>query len=133
MKNTTYDQIYTTFITRCKVDDLELPQNDEQIYDFIHGAIMDYNNRLREDIDWDDTSETVSKKLPNDDLLLLAHYLRITFLKNQLIYFTNTWQPFTKDIGLKNYQAQLRSLDTLVANEEKKVENIIQNRADDYL
>ncbi|MED1665773.1 hypothetical protein [Brevibacillus laterosporus] len=133
MKNTTYDQIYTTFITRCKVDDLELPQNDEQIYDFIHGAIMDYNNRLREDIDWDDTSETVSKKLPNDDLLLLAHYLRITFLKNQLIYFTNTWQPFTKDIGLKNYQAQLRSLDTLVANEEKKIENIIQNRADDYL
>ncbi|TPG68701.1 hypothetical protein EEL31_09305 [Brevibacillus laterosporus] len=133
MKNTTYDQIYTTFITRCKVDDLELPQNDEQIYDFIHGAIMDYNNRLREDIDWDDTSETVSKKLPNDDLLLLAHYLRIIFLKNQLIYFTNTWQPFTKDIGLKNYQAQLRSLDTLVANEEKKIESIIQNRADDYL
>ncbi|MFB0831552.1 hypothetical protein ACEU2D_18355 [Brevibacillus laterosporus] len=133
MKNTTYDEIYTTFINRCKVDDLELPQNDEQIYNFIHGAIMDYNNRLQEKLDWDDTSETVSRELTVDDLLLIAHYLRLTFLKNQLIYFTNTWQPFTKDIGLKNYQAQLRSLDSLILFEEKKIESIIQNRADDFL
>ncbi|MGG1444786.1 hypothetical protein ABE354_22560 [Brevibacillus laterosporus] len=133
MKNTTYDEIYTTFINRCKVDDLELPQNDEQRYNFIRGAIMDYNNRLQENLDWDDTSEAVSRELTVDDLLLIAHYLRLTFLKNQLIYFTNTWQPFTKDISLKNYQAQLRSLDSLISFEEKKIESIIQNRADDFL
>ncbi|MBG9776195.1 hypothetical protein [Brevibacillus laterosporus] len=133
MKNTTYDEIYTTFINRCKVDDLELPKNDEQIYNFIHGAIMDYNNRLQENLDWDDTSEAVSQNLKTDDILLIAHYLRLTFLKNQLIYFTNLLQPFSRDFGIKNYQAQIRSFDSLVAAEEKKIENIIQNRADDFL
>lgn len=130
---TSYDTIYTTFLNKTKVSDIDLPTSDERIFDIIHGAILDFNNRMHDDLGYDDTLEQVDRELSNDELLILAHFIRLTVLKNQLTYFTSVWQPFQREISLKHYGTQLKSLEYLIESEEKKIEEIIRNQEDDYL
>jgi hypothetical protein len=130
---TTYDELWTTFLNRCKISDIDLPQSDEKIYDTIHGAVLSFNNRLRDDLGYDDTTEQFDRQLNNDELLILAHYIRHHILENQLIFFTNTWQPFQQDIGIKNFSTQLKTLEELVAKEERKIDSLIINTMDDFL
>jgi len=130
---TTYDDIYTEFLTKCKTDSINLPSNEMQIYDAIHSAIRHFNNRLRDDLGWDDQSEIVDRELNNDELTILAHFLRLSFLENQHISFTTLWQPFQSDIGLRNYQSQVKSLESLIAYENKVIDGLINNMQVDYL
>jgi hypothetical protein len=130
---TTYDTVWTTFLNKCKMSDLDLPQLPGKIHDTIQGAILSFNNRLRDNLAGDNTAETLNRELVGDELLILAHYIRISILENQLIYFTNTWQPFQKDIGLKNFSAQLKTLESLVEREENLIDSIILNAQEDYL
>jgi hypothetical protein len=131
---TTYDTIWTTFLNKCKLQDIDLPQEQDKIYDSIHGAILSFNNRLPESIiTYFDVSEMVDHDLSDNDLLVLAHYIRLDILSNQLTYFTTVWQPFEGDIGLKNYTSQLVTLRTIVENEENTIERLIANSTEDYL
>jgi hypothetical protein len=130
---TTYDTLWTTFLNKCKMSDLDLPQLPDQIYDTIQGAILSFNNRLRDNLSGDNATEILSRELDGDHLLFLAHYIRIAILENQLILFTNTWQPFARDIGIKNFSAQLKSLESLVEREEKLIEKLILNAQENYI
>ncbi|WP_339198559.1 hypothetical protein MKY95_10120 [Paenibacillus sp. FSL P4-0176] len=130
---TSYDEIYEEFLSRCKVDDIDLPDTNEKIYAVIRSAVRDFNNKMRTQIMCDDELESVNQKLSDDDLLILAHYLRLNFLRNQLIHFSSTWQPFAKDIGLKNFQSQLKALETLVSNEKENIKELIVNTLDDFM
>lgn len=130
---TSYDTIYTTFLNNCKVSDIDLPQTTDKIYEAIHNAIRHFNNRLRDELQWDDAIETVSRELSNDDLLVLSHYIRLIFLKNQKTYFENLWQPFQKDVGLKNFSTQLRSLESSIIDQEKFIDQLIMNSMEDFL
>lgn len=130
---TTYDEIYTEFITKCQTDSINLPNTDPQIYDAIHSAVRHFNNRMRDELSWDDDLESVDRVLDNDELIILAHFLRLSFLENQQISFTTLWQPFQGDIGLKNYQSQVKSLESLIAYENKFIDGLINNMQVDYL
>ncbi|ETT49346.1 hypothetical protein BSK66_26740 [Paenibacillus odorifer] len=123
--NTTYDEIYTEFITNTKTDNINLPKTNTQMYNSIHSAIRHYNVRLRDDLSFNDESETVDRTLNNDELILISHYLRLSFLENQWIEYTTTWNPFEKDIGIKNYQSQNKAMQSLVELEKKEIEAII--------
>lgn len=131
--NTSYDQIWTFFLNNCKVSDIDLPQTDQGIYDAIHNAILYFNNRLRDELQWDDLTETVSRELSGDDLLILVNYLRLIFLINQRTYFESTWIPFQKDIGIKNFGTQLNSLRNSVEEQEKTIDKLIMNTEEDFL
>jgi hypothetical protein len=130
---TNYDTIWTTFLNKVKLSDIDLPTTTVKIHEAIHSAILSFNNRMRDSLDYDDSTETVSRELNNDDLLILAHFIRLDILNNQLIYFTNTWQPFAKDISLKNFSAQLKSQERLVEYQEKKIDELVVNQAVDFL
>ncbi|MNP80166.1 hypothetical protein D3C76_1781810 [compost metagenome] len=41
------------------------------------------------------------------------------------IEYTTTWNPFEKDIGIKNYQSQNKAMQILVELEKKEIEAII--------
>lgn len=100
----------------------------------IHSALDLYYNRVRDyDLTYDDTIETVSRTLISDEILILARYMRLNFLENQLTEYTTLYQPFSADIGLKNYQSQVKALQTLIDNENSKIERIIDNMQVDYL
>lgn len=130
---TTYDQIWTTFLNNCKVSDIDLPQTDEKIYEMISNAVLHFNNRLRDNVKCDNVTETLDRELSDDHLLILAHYIRLIFLKNQKTYFESVWQPFQGDIGLRNFSTQLKSLENSVQDQEKLIERLIINTEEDYL
>lgn len=130
---TTYDTIYTHFLTISNTDPSNLPKTNEKIYDLIHSAIHHFNNRMRDTLEYDDTTEKVSRELIGDELILLARFLRLSFLQNQLTYFSTLYQPFEKDIGIKNYQAQVKSLEQLIENEKKQIDEIVLNMTVDFL
>ncbi|PGZ96952.1 hypothetical protein COE51_16405 [Bacillus pseudomycoides] len=130
---TTYDQIWTSFLSNCKTSGIDLPQTPEKIYDVIHNAIRHFNNRLRDNLSWDDNNEVVNRELSDDHLLILSHYIRYIFLLNQKTYFQNLFQPFTNDIGLKNFSNQLKSLESSVTEEKDEIDRLIMNTEEDFL
>lgn len=131
MNKTTYDELYSTFMNNNLADDIDLPQSDEEIYRVIKNAVMLYNNRERQDIECDDALETVDRLLNNDEVLMIAHYIKLTFLKNQRQAFGLTWQPFDKDMGLRNYDSQIRAMDRMIADAEKVIKQLKFNKAVD--
>ncbi|QWU14433.1 hypothetical protein SAMN04487895_101745 [Paenibacillus sophorae] len=130
---TTYDELYESFLSKCKVDDIDLPSDNSKIYTFIKSSISDYNNRLRDNIVCNDDTESIDRALNDDELLLITKYMRWNLLKNQLTYFASVWQPFSKDLGLKNYQSQIKALEGLVNNEKNEIEQVIINTIDDFM
>lgn len=130
---TSYDELYTSFLTKTKVDDLDLPNSNEKIYEFIRSAVRDFNNRMSENLQMNDLLEVFDRELTDTEILLLTHFLRKTFLQNQLLYFSSTWQPFQREISLKHYGTQLKALEYLVELEDKYIDSIIRNHEEDYL
>ena len=133
-----YDQLWTEFITNTKTDDINLPQTDEKRYDAIHSAIRHFNNRMDTDYVWDDDTESISDStvvdtLVDDHLILLAHFLRLAFLRNQLTDFVSVWNPFAKEVGIKNLGDQVNRLEVLVDKEEHEIDKIILNSTDEYM
>src|SRR5690625_1460441 len=103
---TTYDDIWLSFINRCKTSDLVLPTATEQIHETIQNAIRLYNNRMQDNLAGDNESESFDRKLNGDEILLLSHYIRLIILENELIYFSTTYTPFTKELGARNVGTQ---------------------------
>jgi hypothetical protein len=130
---TSYDQVWQTFLNNCKVSDIDLPQTPEKIYETIRNGVMHFNNRLREEVVCDDINETLDKELSNDLLLVLVHYIRLIFLINQKTYFESLWQPFSKDVGLKNFGTQLKSLETSVKEQQRTIDSLIMYMESDFL
>ena len=131
--NTSFDDVWSTFLNNCKLSDIDLPNTDEKIYEEIKNAVMYFNNRMRTSIICDDENESLNEKLSDDHLLILANYIRLTFLINQRTYFESLWQPFSSDVGLKNFGTQLNSLKASVTEQEKKIDSLIINTMEDFL
>lgn len=130
---TTYDEIYSEFLTNTETENINLPSSTEKIYKYINGAVRLFNNRLQTDIKCDDNAETLNKDLDDNELLILAHFLRLMFLKNQLTYFTTLYSPFEKDIGVRNFQSQSKALESIVENEKNTIDELIFNTLEEYL
>lgn len=130
---TTYDDVYKLFLNISKSVNGTLPQTMEQIYDFINTGVIYYNNRMRETISCDNTTETISNDLTQDRLLVLANFMKLVYLENEVNLYTSIWQPFAKDIGLNNYQSTLKGKQYAVQTQEEKIDILIQNFQEDYL
>lgn len=130
---TTYDTVWETFLNKCKIDDLDLPTSDEAIYRTIQNAILTFNMKLEDNLSGDNENEVLSRELNNNELLLLAHCIRLIILENQLIYFSGTFNPFTKEIGTRNFGNQLNRLEGLVQREDDIIDSIVIKMTDDFL
>lgn len=130
---TTYDTVWQTFLNNCKVEGINLPQTNTKIYEYIRNAVLHFNNRLRTTVKCDDVNEQLDQELSDDHLLILAHFIRYLFLINQKTYFESLWQPFSSDVGLKNFGTQLRSLETSVKEENDTIDSLINYMEEDFL
>ena len=130
---TSYDTIWTTFLENSEMPDNELPKESEQIYPKIQNAILLFNNRMRTNINCVDESESVDVELTGDQLILLAQYIKLVFLKNKKLYRETLLNPFQKDIGFTHYTAQINSLRASVTEQEKLIEGLIINQTEDFL
>ena len=130
---TTYDDVYTEFMSITNTDPINIPTDQQKIYDAIHNAVHMFNNRLRDNLKYDDANEEFDRDLNEDELVILANFLKLTFLENQLTYFTTLFQPFAKDVGLRNYQSQVKSLEFLIEQQNKKIDELIRNTQVDFM
>ncbi|MCA1021642.1 hypothetical protein [Halobacillus litoralis] len=130
---TSYDTVWTHFTNKCKIDDLEIPNSDAAIYDTIQNALLKFNIHLDENVSGDNSTELLSRDLDGNELLLIIHCIRLIILENQVIYFSSTYAPFTKELGVRNLGTQMNRLETLVENEKKEIQDILMKMMDDFL
>lgn len=133
VKLTTYDDIYTLFITNCNSESLMLPNTTEKQYDAIRNAVILYNNRMRDNIVCDDDIESVDRELNHDEQLVIAHFIRLTILKNTRTYKNSIFTTFTQEIGVRNINAQLSSLRDEIKDEEDTIDMLIFNMIDESI
>ena len=133
MNFTSYDTVWSMFLQNCKTDDIELPQTNQGKYDMIRNSILYFNNRMEDSLKTDDLTETVNRELSDDHLLILANFLRLAFLKNQLTYFITVYQPFQKEKKKKNFSYQLSALKTIVEDEVNTIDAIILHQSEDFI
>lgn len=130
---TSYDIIYGEFIENCSTDDINLPDTNEKKYNAIHSAIKKYNTRQNDSLEYNDLLEEVNRDLKDGEILILSHFLRLSFLENQLIHLSSTYSPFQKEIGIKNYQEASRNFKEMIQSEKNTIEQIIISTTDDYM
>lgn len=139
MENTTYDQIYECFLENCGYDFSELPQTDERRYSLIKNAISHYNQkakkysgRIQGDIICDEYMECLNKTLTDTELLILANVIAMLFCKNKLIEFTSIYGVFAKEMGFKDYKAQVSSRQEIVDKYESEISRLIEDEIDSF-
>jgi len=132
---TTYDDIWAEFLVINSTENINLPQTENQIHDIIHSAIKHFNNKMYENdgLDFNDEKETLNRKITDSEQITIAHILRYYFLQNCLTYYTSLFKPFTKEIGLQHYKADVKSIEDAMDREEKKINELIFNVSEDYL
>ncbi|APR02491.1 TPA: hypothetical protein ACXDAY_002073 [Clostridium botulinum] len=130
--NTSYDEIFESFLLNCGIDTSELPKDQNKIYSIINNAVNHYNNFMEEDyyITTNNETETIDKRLDGSCLLILAHCIKYTHLENQLIEFEEIWSPFQKEIGFKNYKDQIASREKTLERTKNKIIELISNIED---
>jgi hypothetical protein len=121
------------FLENCPSDDIDLPNTDEGKYNMIKNAVLHFNNRLSDNLQTNNELEEVDRVLTDSHLLILAHYLRLSILKNTLFLFSRTWQPFKNDIGLKNFSYQISALKEIVKDEQNTIDAIILHQTEDFI
>ena len=130
---TTYDDIYSLFMVNCNVESLNLPDTPEKRKDVIKNAVMLFNNRLESNVECDEENETFSRDLNDSEKLIIAHFIKLTILKNIRTYKNSLFTTFTKEIGIKNINAQLNSLKDEIEQEEETINMLIFNIIDDNI
>ena len=130
---TTYDELYTLFTTNGNTVNLMLPKSVNQQYDAIRNAVMLFNNRLRDNLQCNDETEAVNRELSDDEKLVIAHYIRLTLLKNTRTFKNSIFTTFTQEIGVRNINAQLSSLKDDIENEESTIDMLIFHMTDESI
>lgn len=131
--STSYDKVWTVFLNNCKLSDIDLPQSDEKRYEIIKNGVMLLNNKLRTNYHCDDKNEMIIGDMNDDHLLILAFLIRLVILDNQRIYFMNLWQPFAKDITIRNFSSQLKAIEQSIKDTEDTISRLIMNSEEDFL
>lgn len=128
---TTYDELYSLFMHNTSTVSLMLPRTIEEQYEAIKNGVMLFNNMLRDELVCNDETETISRDLTDDEKLIIAHYIRLTILKNTKTFKNSLFTTFTQEIGLRNINAQVNSLKDDIENEEKTISKLIFNMSDE--
>ena len=98
MVNTTYQEIWNTFVNIVGVVGEDLPQDDEGKYILINSGILRYNS-LTEDsekkIISNDFSEEINVSLDYNRLLLLCNCIKFIYLENEKNEYEAIWGIFS--------------------------------------
>lgn len=152
---TTYDNIYDIFMSITHVDEIYYPQTEVGIKRLIRNGIRIYNQKMFANLKWDDNKEivydeekvniettyieipdtdpieyeteekVVYEDLENSHVSLIAECMKLITFKNMESDFISTYSTYSKEMGIKDYKAQLDGKMALVKNQEKEIESIV--------
>lgn len=128
MVNTTYQEIWNTFVNIVGVVGEDLPQDDEGKYILINSGILRYNS-LTEDsekkIISNDFSEEINVSLDYNRLLLLCNCIKFIYLENEKNEYEAVWGVFSNDIGLKFYGDTVKAKRNTLVDTEKEIYRLL--------
>ena len=140
MNVTTYDELYETFLLNCGYDFDELPKTDGMRYMMIRNAARIYNqqakkysNRMTNNIVCDDITESLNVTLTSNEMLVFAYMMAETLASTKLVEFTSIYGTFAKEMGFKDYKAQLDGRQYTIDMFRKKYTSIIEDEIDSFL
>lgn len=128
MVNTTYQEIWNTFVNIVGVVGEDLPQDDEGKYILINSGVLRYNS-LTEDsekkIISNDFSEEINVSLDYNRLLLLCNCIKFIYLENEKNEYEAVWGVFSNDIGLKFYGDTVKAKRNTLVDTEKEIYRLL--------
>jgi len=137
--NTSYDEIWETFLQVCGYDSSEVPQTDAKRYILIQNGIRLYNQkankyegRIQGGIVADNVLEEVNKKLESTEILILANLMSSLFSKNKYTEFSSVWGVFAKEVGFKDYKAQCSAREYKIKQFDDEVDRLIEDEIDSF-
>lgn len=140
MNVTTYNELYETFLLNCGYDFDELPKTDEMRYMMIRNAARKYNqqakkysNRMTHDIVCDDVTESLNVELTSNELLVFAYMMAEILASTKLVEFTSIYGVFMKEVGFKDYNAQVQARQYTVDMFKNKYTSIIEDEIDTFV
>lgn len=128
-----YDKIWSTFLNNYKTEDWDVPQEDDERYKYIGNAVIMYNNKFRTKYVADNNLECVVGLSTDDDLLILAMYIKSTFLENTRIYYERLLQGYDGDVGFKNFSSILVSIRESIRVHNLLLKEFIFNTRESFL
>lgn len=127
MANTTYDELYTLFMDITRAEPLNYPQDTLSQYRLIHNGIGMFNQRVRLSVAYDDVLETVDKELKYYEKRIIALYMKYDIVNNNKIYKSTMFDVFTKEVGLKSINAQLKAIEFDLSEIDREIDMLIMN------
>ena len=127
MANTTYDELYTSFIRNTHVPNSDLPKTDEGRYTLIQSGISMYNTEVLDgvEISGDDSTEEISVELDHTRLLMLSWCLRKIVITGSHDYKTTLTVPFSKELGKRFVNSQISGGKDLLETVEAQLSRYI--------
>lgn len=138
MINTTYDDIWTSFLENCQVNSDDIPQSEEAIYSCINNAVRIYNQKAKKYEDrmqlasCNDMMEELSVKLTDEELLILSFIIAGVVCRNALLQFSTLFASFAKEMGLSNIKSQTDSRRINAEYFENKAQSLIEDLVDTF-
>lgn len=128
MTLSSYDSIFTCFLENCKIQSKNLPTTSEGKYAMIHNACRHYTNKMEEyGLLWNDSTESLTVELDSNRLLILAYCMKLVYMENAVTEFTDVWSVFQKELGINNFQAQVKAKQYNVESAEQKIIELMTN------
>lgn len=128
MANTTYQEIWNTFVNIVGVVREDLPQDNEGKYILINSGILRYNS-LTEDSEKkilsNDFAEEINISLDYNRLLLLCNCIKFIYLENEKNEYEAVWGVFSNDIGLKFYGDTVKAKRNTLVDTEKEINRLL--------
>lgn len=138
-ENTSYDELWESFLQVCGYDYSELPQTDERRYILIKNTVRLYNQkakkyegRIKGNIKGDDDMEELNVALNDTEILIFSYLMSHLFATNKYTEFTSVWGVFAKETGLKDYKAQCSAREYTIEKFEKEANRLIEDEIDSF-
>lgn len=139
MNTTSYNELYEAFLLNCGYDFDELPQTDEMRYMMIRNAARIYNQqakkyseRMTSNISCDDVTEALNVELTSNEILVFAYMMAETLASTKMVEFTSIYGVFAKEMGFKDYKAQVDARQYTIEMFRKKYISIIEDEIDSF-
>lgn len=137
--NTSYNEVWETFLQVCGYDSSEVPQTDAKRYILIKNAIRLYNQkadkyegRIQGHIIGDETLEQLNLELKPTEIMIFANIMSSIFAQNKYTEFSSVWGVFAKETGFKDYKAQCQAREYAIQKFENEVDRLIEDEIDSF-
>lgn len=128
MMGTSFDSIYTRFLSQISTYELHLMEDEdleENLKEWLLAAIPHFQNCKKDLGDYDDNNNEFNSKLDNAEISILAEYMVFIYVRTFLMREENLSQALnSKDYRMYSPQGQLKALTSLQEHISKEANTL---------